>query len=317
MISFFLTLAALPALPETCETTFEALRAEGAVDAAYVAHVGFARADPGDGRLRWFLIDTGANRSALDAGVARDLGLAEGAQTVVEGSAGVIRTATTVIERFRLGAVETALSPTVSDLSGLIGPGGEPVAGILGSDLFGAHVLMFDFERSRVALTAPGERLDQAAACGRSVGFTADKGIPRLTARVDGRDIALRYDSGAAIFDSPHLWFNVTERQFAMITAGRDPGDPVATLGASGVGGTLSLQAWAAGELHIGELRWTEARMIRQPAQGYFAREDAVGFVGNSAFRPYGLVIVDYARGRLIVPPAQQPAQSPRPPSSS
>ncbi|HZW16946.1 MAG TPA: retropepsin-like aspartic protease, partial [Brevundimonas sp.] len=163
MIQLLLALAA----PEpTCATAFETLRTEGSVEAVYVAHVAFARADLGDGVGRWFLIDTGANRSAVDAGLALSLGLPEEGATTVEGSAGVIQASSTTVPRFAMGDLSTRLSPTVSDLSGLVGPEGEPVAGILGSDAFGDRVLTFDFQRSRLALGAPGPIAAAVAACG-------------------------------------------------------------------------------------------------------------------------------------------------------
>lgn len=301
MLPFLLALAA----PDpACAAAFETLRREGAVEAAYVAHVAFARADLGDGAGRWFLIDTGANRSALDSGVARSLGLPEEAETVVEGSAGVIRVSSTTIARFTMGDLAVRLSPTVSDLSGLVGPDGEPVAGILGSDAFGDRVLTFDFEGGRLALAAPGPISARVAACGRGVAMANDNGIPRVTAELDGRAVDLRYDSGAGLFDSPHLWINLSEPQFAGILDGRQPQPPVQTLSGAGAGGLLRLPVHLGDRFRLGAIEWSEPRLIIQPRQGYFARPEAVGFLGNAAFRSFGLVVVDYPAGRLTVPPA-------------
>ncbi len=288
----------------TCAAAFEALRTDGAVEAAYVAHVAFVRADPGDGAPRWFLVDTGANRSALDAGVARALGLPDEGGTTVEGTGGVVEVSSTTVPRFRLGPVTARLSPTVSDLSGLLGPEGAPVAGILGSDLFGARVLTFDFERNRLALSTAGEAAATAATCGRSAPMGDDNGIPRVTGELDGRPVELRYDSGAGLFDDPHVWINLSQPQHAAVLNGRDPGEPLQVLGGSGTGGSVRLPVHAAGRFRLGGIEWAEPRLIIQPPQGYFARPEAVGFIGNAAFRPFGLVVVDYPGGRLTVPPA-------------
>lgn len=297
-------LLALSAADPTCLTAFERLRTEGSVEAAYVAHVAWAKADLGDGQGRWFLIDTGANRSALDRGVATTLGLPDEGATTVEGSAGVIQTASTTIPRFILGRLSLSLSPTVSDLSGLAGPNGEPVAGILGSDAFGRSVLVFDFERGRLAVGPAGEAAETAAACGRGVPMTDDNGIPRVEGRIDGHPVALRYDSGAGLFNSPYLWINLSEPQFATVLAGREPGEPVQVLGGSGTGGQLRLPVHLAARFQLGGMEWREPRLIIQPRQGYFSREEAVGFLGNAALRPFGMVVVDYPGGRLTVPPA-------------
>lgn len=294
----------LAASGPTCAAAFEALRAEGAVEAAYVAHVAFVRADPGDGEPRWFLVDTGANRSALDAGVAQALGLPDEGGTTVEGSGGVVEAASTTVPRFTLGPVTTRLSPTVSDLSGLAGPEGAPVAGILGSDLFGDRVLTLDFERGRLALAPASEASATAAACGRRAAMRDDNGIPRVTGELDGRSIELRYDSGASLFDDPHLWINLSQPQHEAVLGGREPGPPLQVLGGSGTGGAVRLPVYAGERFRLGGIEWAGPRLIVQPPQGYFARPEAVGFLGNAAFRPFGLVVIDYPGGGLIVPPA-------------
>lgn len=288
----------------TCAAAFEALRTRDSVEAVYVAHVAWVRADPGDGQPRWFLVDTGANRSALDAGVARALGLPDEGGTTVEGTGGVVEVSSTTVPRFTLGPVTTRLSPTVSDLSGLSGPNGEPAAGILGSDLFGQRVLTLDFARGRLALAPAGEASATAAACGRSAPMRDDNGIPRVTGELDGRPIDLRYDSGAGLFDDPHLWINLSQPQHAAILDGRDPGEPLEVLGGSGTGGSVRLPVHAAERFRLGGIEWTGPRLIIQPPQGYFARPEAVGFIGNAAFRPFGMVVIDYSQGRLTVPPA-------------
>lgn len=301
MIAALLASLLAPPPDAACDAAFERLRARNAVEAAFVAHVAYVRADPGDGRPRWFLIDTGANRSALDAGVVRSLDLPDLGATTVEGTAGVVQTSTTRLESLTLGDLTASLSPTVSDLSGLAGPGGEAVAGILGSDLMGGRVLVLDFERDRLAIST-GSETDAAAACGISVPIRDDNGIPRLEAEVDGQALPLRYDSGAGIFDSPHLWLNLSEDQFARVRGDRPAAPPVMTLGGGGTGGALSLPVHMGATARMGDLEWSEPRLIVQPRQGYFAREDAVGFIGNAAFRPFGLLVVDYPGGRLILP---------------
>lgn len=293
----------LLATDPTCAAAFETLRTDAAIEAAYVAHVAFVRADPGDGRPRWFLVDTGANRSALDAEVARELDLPDEGRTMVEGTAGVVEVASTIVPRLNLGSLAVRLSPTVSDLSGLAGPEGEPVAGILGSDLFGDRVLTFDFERGRLALAQRGPAAAMAADCGRGVAMMGDNGIPRVQGEIDGRAVDLRYDSGAGLFDSPHLWINLSTPQHAALLDGRDPGEPVQVLGGSGTGGSVRLAVYLAEGFRLGGIEWAEPRLIVQPSQGYFARPEAVGFLSNAAFQAFGLVVLDYPGGRLTVPP--------------
>src|SRR5690606_13357583 len=58
----------------SCAAVFDRVRAQAA-DAAFEAYVGFAPVWLNGEGPHWMLVDTGANRSALDAGLAARLGL--------------------------------------------------------------------------------------------------------------------------------------------------------------------------------------------------------------------------------------------------
>jgi len=285
---------------DPCAAVFAQARA-GAAEAAFSGYVGFARVRlDGDGP-HWMLVDTGANRSALDAGLAGRLGLPELGQQQVEGSAGVIRTGSTRLQRLELGAATIeGLSPTVSDLSGLVGPDGEPVAGILGSDAFIGRLLLLDFAGGRIGLT-PAD--PAAGSCDRAIPFTLDNGMVRYTASLDGQPVDLRHDSGAGLFETTETYVNLTEAQHAAV-AGPAPGEPAAHFSGSGAGGTVSLAVYRAGRFELGPVTRDAPWLIVQPRQGYFAREDAIGFVGNYVFWAEGVLLFDYPAGRVILPPA-------------
>jgi len=297
---------ALLAADPACDAAFETLRTTNAVEAGYSAHVGFVRARIGaEGEPVWLLLDTGANRSALDAGFAERSGLPVSEGGRVEGSAGVIEAGGTRVTDLRLGdLVLPVIEPTTSDLSGLQGPGGEPAVGILGSDALAGLVVTLDFAGGRIAIAAPSDATSRAADCGRAIATRDDNGILRLDAVVDGQALPLRYDSGAGLFEDPHVWINLSQPQWMQVRGERPETAPIATLGGSGTGGQLSLPVHAGQRLEIGPLAWDEPRLIVQPAQGYFARPEAVGFVGNALFWSQGTVTIDYPGHRLILPPA-------------
>lgn len=301
-----------------CDAAFETLRTENRVEAGYAAHVGFVRARLGpEGEPVWLLLDTGANRSALDAGFAERSGLPQLAGSRVEGTAGVIEAGGTRVENLRLGGLALpVIEPTTSDLSGLQGPGGEPAVGILGSDALAGLVVTLDFTGGGIAIAPPSEASARAAACGRAIATRDDNGILRLDAVIDGEAVPLRYDSGAGLFEDPHVWINLSQPQWTRVRGGRPETAPIATLGGSGTGGQVSLPVHAGGRLEICPLAWDEPRLIIQPAQGYFARPEAVGFVGNALFWSQGMVTIDYPGHRLILPP-QQAGQSGRGAASS
>lgn len=299
-----LALALLAADP-VCDAAFETLRTANVVESGYAAHVGFVRARIGpDGEPVWLLLDTGANRTALDAGFAARSGLPVLAGSRVEGTAGVIEAGGTRVEDLRLGELALpAIEPTTSDLSGLQGPGGEPAAGILGSDALASLVVTLDFTRGRIAIAPPSEASARAAACGRAIPTRDDNGILRLDAVIDGEKMPLRYDSGAGLFEDPHVWINLSQRQWAQVRGDRPETAPIATLGGSGTGGQVSLPVHAGERLEVGPLAWNEPRLIVQPVRGYFARPEAVGFVGNALFWSQGMLIIDYPGHRLVLPP--------------
>jgi len=300
-----LALSLLAADP-ACDAAFETLRTMNVVESGYSAHVGFVRARIGpDAEPVWLLLDTGANRSALDAGFAARAGLPVLAGSQVEGSAGVIEAGGTRVEDLRLGDLALpVVEPTTSDLSGLRGPGGEPAVGILGSDALAGLVVTLDFAHGKIAIAPPGAAAAEAAGCGRAVATRDDNGIPRLDAVIDGETLPLRYDSGAGLFEDPHVWINLSQGQWTQVRGERSEMAPITTLRGAGAGGPLTLPVHVGGRLEIGPLAWDQPRLIVQPAQGYFARPEAVGFVGNALFWSQGMMTIDYPGRRLIFPPA-------------
>src|SRR5215210_2250389 len=108
----------------------------------------------------WFLIDTGANRSALDSKVARDLGLLTAGPSNVEGSAGTVTVEEALIPHLQIGTASVRnLRPTVYDLSGSLAPQGMQVAGILGIDALGRSAVMWDHVHKRVVIGPAAAKL--------------------------------------------------------------------------------------------------------------------------------------------------------------
>jgi len=303
-LAFLLAALSLDETP-ACRTAFERVLQDNPLPSAFSSHVGFVQARVGDdGEAVWLLIDTGANRSALDSGFAASNGLPILEGSLVEGAAGVIQAGGTRVSDLRLGRVVLpTLSPTTSNLGGLQGPNGEPVAGILGSDALDGLIIAMDFAAGTISISPPSVDAEVAGHCGRVVPTEDDNGILRLQAKVDGHLLPLRYDSGAGIFQDDKVWINLTQAQHAIVRDGRPESAPFTTLGASGTGGQLSLPVHLGNRLEIGDLVWEEPRLIVQPSQGYFARREAVGFVGNALFWSWGRMIIDYPGNRLVLPP--------------
>ena len=265
--------------------------------------VGFVQGYFGDAGPYWFLIDTGANRSAFDRGLAERLGLKKGESTEVAGTAGVIAADTAIIPALRLGGVTTHnLSPTLYDLSGSLAPEGAKIAGIVGHDVLGNLAILFDPAGGRLAMAPKAETLADLASA-TVVPMELDNGIPRIDADVNGRPMKLRIDSGASIGDGPKIFVNITERDFAALKGADAALVPYTHFTATGTGGTVRIPVIAGKSLKIGDRRFADPHLIVQPPTGYFASPDAVGFLGLYALKSKSGVIVDYPGKRLLILP--------------
>ena len=249
----------------------------------------------------WFLVDSGANRSALDSEVAHSLGLAVGGKMSVEGTAGTVEVEETTVPSLRAEGLDVRdLRPTVQDLSGSLAPEGEKIAGILGFDALRDYAVLFKPGEKRVALARRADELAPLEGA-TIVPFGLDNGIPRVEVLIEGMPAKLRIDTGAAIGDGPNAFVNVTDRLYRQLLE-RDPGlTPYAHFSASGTGGEIKVAVVKAKRFSIGGAELPEPRLIVQPAVGYFAREDAVGFLGGYAFKAWSGFILDYPNQRLIL----------------
>jgi len=214
------------------------------------------------------ILDTGASCSALDAAFARKLALPLRDGGEVEGSAGVVHSNAADIDIEVPPFPSTRLTCTVYDL----GSYDPRCVGILGADFLALAPFQI-FYRERV--WSRGSELR-----GERIPMSLDNNIPRIEARIDGVPIDLRIDTGATFPPGDDAYLNVTSAQAETLHLS---GPPHAAFSATGTGGeTLKLDVFALKSLEIGSKRIDRAFAIVQPRVGYFARDDAIGFLGNS-----------------------------------
>lgn len=296
-------------LPAACATQDEPRAAAPHLEFVYHQRVVFVRARLNDESGLLFLLDTGASASAVHAATAERQELPLGAPTRVEGSAGVIDVDTVLVGELALGEhVVRGITATVQDLGSSLAPPGERIDGILGHDFLGAFAIELDFAAKRLRLfDEPLGDLPGALA------FELDNGIPCLVARLDGSvSTQLRLDTGASLFDSEDVYVNVTGRVWEELRR-LDPAlAPSQYFTGTGTGGEVRLPVARIGSLSLGERTLERPWVIVQPAQGYFARPDAVGFVGNNLLEKFGRVTIDYPGRRLALGPLTTRAPEPR-----
>ena len=196
----------------------------------------------------YFILDTGAGVSAVDAALAAQLGLPTIAETELAGTAGVMTVQLARIAHIaplRHGrAVDNlarhGMMPTTQDLSAFDVPvAGAKEAGLLGNDYlqgFVVHVRLdqpkLDIARSTGAVPAGVDRH-------RFIPFSLDDHtIVRVKGKLDGwMDVDLRFDTGSATMtvDGPYL--NITTPMWQALCQSHPEYQVHETLEANAIGG--------------------------------------------------------------------------------
>lgn len=221
--------------------------------------------DAGPVRL---ILDTGASRSTLASAFAAELGLALADGGEVEGSAGVVAARSATARLALDGHDELPIDFVVYDFASY-----DPrCVGILGAELLERAPFQLRY-RQRLAVWNASPPPD-------TIELALDNGIPRVSVRIGGQSIDLRIDTGAAFPPGEDAYVNLTEDQAGFLGL---EGAPVAVFTATGTGGArLELPVHRLDALEVASIVLPRAFAIVQPRVGYFAREDAVGFLGNS-----------------------------------
>ena len=226
------------------------------------------------------ILDTGASRSAIASAYAGELGLETTDGGEVEGSAGTVAARQAAVEIALAGVEALRIEALVYDFASY----DARCVGILGRELLERAPFQLRY-RTRELVWSPGPPET-------TIAMQLDHGIPRIAAELQGRPVELRIDTGASLAPSADAYLNLTLAQARELEL---TGPPVAVFTATGTGGAaLELPVHRLETAVIAGTRLERPFAIVQPAVGYFARADAVGFVGNSVLDkldPY----LDYA----------------------
>ena len=260
----------------------------------------------------YFIFDTGAGVSAIDEGLANELGLHKIAQTELAGTAGIltvdqVRIARTLPLCRGHGVDELAwygLTPTKQDLSAFHVPlQNTREAGLLGNDYLQSFVTQLRFHPPLMEITRPTGFAPAGADPQRFIPFFLDEAtIVRVEGTLDGwMKVPLRFDTGSATMtiDGPYL--NVTPNMWQGLFDRHPEYRVHDELKANGIGGEVKLQVARITSFDIGPLHFDRPRVVIQPSVGYFSHPDAVGFIALNLFEPNGWLTFDYPNGRMYL----------------
>jgi hypothetical protein len=261
---------------------------------------------------QYFIFDTGAGVSAVDATLAAELGLHKIAHTELAGTAGVL-----TVDQVRIARIQPlcrgrrvpelcwyGLTPTKQDLSAFAVPlPNTREAGLLGNDYLQSFVVQMRFSPALLEISRPTGFPPAGIDPERFVPFTLDDAT---IVSVDGTldrwmKVPMRFDTGSATMTIDGPYINVTTPMWQALRDKNPAYKVEGELTANGIGGQVTLQIGRITSFDVGPLHFDDVAVVIQPPVGYFARPDAVGFVALNLFEPGGWLTFDYPNGRLYL----------------
>jgi hypothetical protein len=260
----------------------------------------------------YFIFDTGAGISAVDAALAAELHLPTIAHTELAGTAGVM-----IVDQVRIARIAPlrrgrtvddlswyGLTPTTHDLSAFHVPvDGASEAGLLGNDYLQSFIVQLQLDPLLFEITRPTGFAPAGVDPHRFMPFVLDdNNIVRLKGQLDGwMDVDLRFDTGSATMtvDGPYL--NVTTPMWQALRNRHPEYQVHDQLEANAIGGKVKLEVGTITSLDVGPLHIDQVKVVIQPPVGYFASPDSVGFIALNLFQPNGWLTFDYPNRRLYL----------------
>ena len=247
----------------------------------------------------WFVLDTGAHGSSINATVARDLDLARGRAGKSFGAAGPV--ANVEIRNVTLdvgGALLKDLSIAGMPLADLETTAGRPIDGILGSELFRRWVVRIDYDAKELALYEPAAFDYRGSGEILPVDFHDEHPYVRAKVTLPGRVAPFE---GQFVVDAGSNLPLILLPGFVEQNELRPSLPPTLDTFGRGVGGELVLPIGRATRLDLGRFA-LDSPVTAFPKSGTFGRAGKAGNIGSAVLRRFR-VTFDYSRRRMILEP--------------
>jgi hypothetical protein len=251
-------------------------------------------------RPHWFVLDTGATLSVINAERVTTFGLRPSVGGRVNVDGGTVPFQRVAGVSLRLASVETRVpSLMVISLSPLEPHAGRTVDGLLGSDFLSQFITQIDYEDRRIYLHNP--QADPYSRSDEPISFTWDDHTPYIRAKVgmpDGRSIEGRFQIDTGAVRSLDL-----NRPFVQKNVNPSPPNTIEPVSSSSLGGEVSQRIGRVSSLQVGP--WSSPQPITRFSSdetGSGARADYDGTIGAGFLRRF-VVTIDYPRRQLILKP--------------
>jgi hypothetical protein len=250
----------------------------------------------------WFVLDTGADGTVIDAGRAKDLGLTGAGSLEARGTGeNTIEAQLIAKPPLRVAGLQMPLETMYAvDLRAIWPRGGRAMEGILGHDVLSHFVVEIDYAASRVRLHDP-ERFT-APSGATAFPFTYEGNVPAIRMalelpggrRVEGRMIVDTGNSGGVDLYGPFV-----EQHGIRAAIGKTIEGP----GGMGVGGVSKQDLGRAAAFHLGPFALKSPVItLSRDAKGSAAHPELAGNLGGRVLRRFR-VFVDYANDRILLEP--------------
>lgn len=273
----------------------------------------FVKAKVNGGRTNYlFLVNTGANATVIDkrTGNLLKLPVIREADSVT-GTAGREYVSLCDVKSIDIGgkAIVKDMQVTKRDLSKFVTMDGQKIDGILGTDFLQHFAVTIDFGQKKMSFATKKTVIVKQ----KTIPFTMVEGIPRFTVRLnDTFDTYLHYNSGVSMLPSSNNYINLSDVQWSALKKINPYVNHASYFTGQGVGGSVYMQVVRISNAQLNCLNLYSPYIIIQSREGYFLRDDAIGFFGNNLLEKQKKVTIDFLGECIVLENPQRPATKTR-----
>ncbi len=253
-----------------------------------------------------FLLDTGANTSGVDRAwldAARITSASAGVSTI-GGTTGVLTVATAVLPRFDIGHgfFERPVF-SVQDFARFARPGGEPQAGLLGTDFLNSYAVTFDLHGEKAAFALREEREWRPGDVNVPLEYPFN--MPAARVELAGLVLPCRLDTGAAYMEREPL-LDVNQAVVAALEARGVKRVDRGTMRLAGRGGFERCQLLDAADAHaplglrVGPAAILGVRLVVHKG-GTLAANEPLALASATLLARLGVFTIDPFERRLVL----------------